>query len=59
MSPVSEKRKGKKQVRMKALTQVNSDGEHQSDHSDIEGDKPPTPMTLRALRFFDSLEPTS
>lgn len=44
---------------MKALTQVNSDGEHQSDQSDIEEDKPPTPMTLRALKFFDSLEPTS
>jgi hypothetical protein len=50
MSPVTaDKRKGKKQVRMKAHTTLNSDGEQHSEQSDIEGDKPPTPMTLRAL----------
>lgn len=50
----SDKKKGgasPKRVKIQANTSVVT-----SDNSDVEDDKPPTPMTLRAQQFFDSLD---
>jgi hypothetical protein len=43
-----------RQVKTAVATAENSDAENDEDYEE----KPPTPMTLRAMKFFDSLMPS-